>query len=347
MKAAIFNQHGGPEVIEIAEVPRPAIGEKDVLIAVHSAGLNHLDLWARRGLPGLELQFPHIGGADVAGTIAELGSDVQELDLGDRVLINPALWCGRCEWCRADEESLCASFRVLGEHTDGGFAEYISVPARNVMRIPDELPFEDAAAVPLTFQTAWRGLISRGQLRAGETVLITGASGGVATAAVQIAKYAGARVFAVTSGPEKSRRVEELGADLVIDRLETEFSAETWKATEKRGVDLVFDSVGEAIWSDAMRALAKNGRLVTYGATTGYQGAVDIRRTFWKQLRIIGTTMASASEFQAVISLVFEGKLRPVVDVVWPLDHARQAHERLESGAQFGKIILSVASLGS
>jgi NADPH:quinone reductase-like Zn-dependent oxidoreductase len=215
------------------------------------------------------------------------------------------------------------------------------VPAANVLPIPDDLSFEEAAAVPLVYQTAWRGLISRGKLQPGEYLLVTGASGGVSTAAIQIAKHIGATVFAVTAGPEKAARVRELGADHVIDRLESEFSKEVWKATDKRGVDMVFDSVGEAVWPDLLRALARGGRFVTYGATSGPAGQVDIRLTFWKQLQIIGTTMSSASEFKQVMSLVFQSKLKPVIDVVRPLEDAREAHRRLEAGEQFGKIVLT------
>lgn len=324
-------------------MPRPVAGAGQVIIAVHAAALNHLDLWVRRGLPHLDVPLPHIGGSDIAGRIAELADSTQDLNVGDRVLINPTLWCGQCDWCRRGEESLCTSLAVLGEHVPGGFAEFVAVPSLNVSPIPDDLSFEDAAAVPLVFQTAWRGLIGRGELQASETVLILGASGGVSTAAIQIAKLAGARVFAVTAGQEKARRIQELGADRVFDRLEGDFSSAVWEATEKRGVDLVFDGVGEAVWSGALRALGRGGRLVTYGHTTGHQGAVDIRHIYWKQLKIIGTTMASRSEFQRVMSLVFRKKLEPVIDVVWPLEKARQAHERLEAGEQLGKIVLKIA----
>ncbi|UCF20520.1 MAG: zinc-binding dehydrogenase [Gemmatimonadota bacterium] len=340
MQAAIFRRHGGPEVVEVADVPPPTVAPGHTLIAVRAAALNHLDLWTRRGLPGLDLELPHVGGSDVAGTVAELGDGVEGMAAGTRVLVNPSLWCAACEFCHRGEESLCASYRILGEHLHGGFAQFVSVPARNVLPIPDDLSFVEAAAVPLVYQTAWRGIITRGRLRAGETVLVTGGSGGVSTAAIQIAKLAGARVLGVTAGAEKVRRLEELGADLVIDRLETDFSREVWQATGKRGVDLVFDSVGEAIWPALVRSLARDGRLVVYGATTGPRGQIDIRLTFWKQLKIIGTTMSSRAEFEEVMRLVFARRLRPVIDVVWPLSKAREAHERLEAGAQFGKIIL-------
>lgn len=344
MRAAIFRQHGGPEVLEIADVPQPKPGPDQVLIAVHAAAMNHLDLWTRRGLPGLEFEFPHIGGSDLAGTVAELGREVESLTVGTRVLVNPSLWCGDCEWCRKGEESLCSQYRIIGEHISGGFAEYIAVPARNVLAIPDDLAFEQAAAVPLVYQTAWRGLIRRGRLSPGETVLITGGSGGVSTAAIQIAKLAGAHVYAVTAGTDKARRLEALGADVVIDREKTEFSKAIWERTDRRGVDLAFDSVGETLWPDILRALARDGRLVTYGATTGPGGRVDIRLAFWKQLQIIGSTMSSRSEFEEVIRLVFRGELQPVIDVVWSIDKVRQAHERLEAGEQLGKIVLTLSA---
>ena len=342
MKAAIFRQHGGPEVIEMADVPKPSAAPGQILIAVRAAAMNHLDLWARRGLPTLELDFPHIGGSDIAGVIEEVGDGVNGYQSGMRTLVNPSLWCGRCDWCQKGEESLCDSYRIIGEHIDGGFAEYVAVPAINVLPIPDDLSFEDAAAVPLVYQTAWRGLMNRGGLRPGETVLVTGCSGGVSTAAIQIAKLAGARVFAVTSGVENVRRVEALGADVVIDRSASNFSKEVWKATGKNGVNLIFDSVGEEIWPDLTRVLARTGRLVIYGATTGPKGQIDIRLAFWKQLQVIGTTMSSRSEFEEAMALVFQKELKPVIDMVLPLDRAREGHERLEAGESFGKIVFTV-----
>jgi NADPH:quinone reductase-like Zn-dependent oxidoreductase len=342
MKAAIFRQHGGPEVIEIADVPKPSPGPGQILVAVRAAAMNHLDLWARRGLPTLELEFPHIGGSDIAGVIADIGDGVDGYQTGMRVLVNPSLWCGGCEWCQRGEESLCDSYRIIGEHIDGGFAEYVAVPAINVLPIPDDLSFEDAAAVPLVYQTAWRGLMNRGALMPGETVLVTGCSGGVSTAAIQIARLAGARVLGITSGAENVRRVKELGADLVVDRSDASFSKEIWKATDKRGVDVIFDSVGEQIWPDLTRLLARTGRLVVYGATTGPKGQIDIRLTFWKQLQVVGTTMSSREEFEEAMALVFQKELKPVIDVVLPLDKAREGHERLEAGNSFGKIVFTV-----
>lgn len=340
MRAAIFDEHGGPDVVGVREVETPEPGPGEVRIRVGASGMNHLDLWVRRGLP-IETTMPHIGGSDIAGTVDALGAETSGWQGGERVVVNPSLWCGECEWCRAGEEPLCVDYRILGEHTQGGFAEYVTVPARNLYRIPDEVTFETAAAAPLAFLTAWRGLVGRGRVREGDSVLITGASGGVATAAIQIAKLRGARVHAVTSAPWVDR-VRELGADAVYDRTDAgvDYAKEIWRATEKRGVDVVFDAVGEATFKQNVRVLAKAGRMVVYGATTGPRGEVDLRLLFWRQLEILGTTMSNQAEFRAVMDRVFAGELQPVVDVAWPLERAREAHERLEEGGAFGNIVL-------
>ncbi len=339
MRAAIFEEHGGPEVVQVRDdvpAPKPAPGE--VLLRVGASGMNHLDLWVRRGLP-IETTMPHIGGSDIAGTVAGSGEGTDGWAPGDRVVVNPSLWCGRCEWCRAGEEPLCVEFRILGEHTQGGFAEYVTVPAKNLYSIPDDVAFETAAAAPLAFLTAWRGLVTRARLRDGEAILITGASGGVATAAIQIAKRLGAYVFAVTSTPWVDR-VHELGADVVFDRSQSDYGKSLWDATGKRGVDVVFDSVGEATFRQNVRSLSRQGRMVVYGATTGATGEVDLRLVFWKQLEILGTTMSNQTEFREVMDRVFRGELDPIVDVSWPLERAREAHERLEAGEAFGTIVL-------
>lgn len=340
MRATYFHEHGGPEVMEVGERPDPTPGRDEVLVSVRAFALNHLDLWTRRGLPGLDPELPHVGGSDFAGVIEEVGGEVEGWSAGDRVVANPGLWCGECEWCRRGEHSLCDSYRILGEHVAGAAAELVAVPARNLCRMPGGLAFTAAAAAPLVFQTAWRGLVNRARLRAGETVLITAGSGGVATAAVQIARLAGARVFAVTSGRESVEKLEEIGAHRVVDRTVEDFSRVAWEETDRRGVDVVFDSVGRAMWEGCVRALAKGGRLVTYGATTGPAVELDVRRVFWKQLELFGTTMASDAEFRRVMDLFFAGLLRPVVDVVWPMGRIQEAHERLEGGEQFGKIVL-------
>ncbi|MEJ2313165.1 MAG: zinc-binding dehydrogenase [Gemmatimonadales bacterium] len=340
MKAAYFTRHGGIDALEVGDLPAPSPAPADAVVDVAAAALNHLDLHVLRGIPGLKLLLPHIGGSDIAGTIAELGSEVEGWEPGDRVVVDPGVSCGRCPACEADQAPLCPEYRIIGEHLPGGFAERVVVPARNLHGIPDGDPFAAAAAAPLVFQTAWRALMSRARLCEGETVLITGASGGVSTAAIQIARRAGATVLAVTGGADKVRRVRDLGADHVIDRTEVDFAREVRRITDKRGVDVVLDSVGEAMWEGCIRSLAPDGRLITYGGTSGPEVKLDVRRVFWRQLRIIGSTMGSRSEFREVMDLVFAGELSPVIDQTMSLDAAREAYERLEAGAQFGKIVL-------
>lgn len=341
MKAAFFEEHGGPEVMRVGERPDPEPGPGEVVVRVRACALNHLDLWVRRGLPGLELDLPHVGGSDIAGVVGEVGEGVEGWEEDDPVVVNPGLWCGRCEWCARGDHSLCPDYAILGEHLDGGLAEKVAVPADHLYRIPDDYPFERAAAVPLVFQTAWRALTTRAGVSAGDVVVVTGASGGVGTAAVQIAALAGARVYAVTSGEEAVERVLELGADRAVDRLEEDFSEVVWKETGKRGADVVLDSVGEAVWDSCVRSLATDGCLVTYGATTGANATVDLRRVFWKQLRIVGSTMAGQAEFREVMDLVFGGELEPVLDLSWPLARIEDAHRRLEEGEHFGKVVLT------
>lgn len=340
MKAAIFREHGGVDRLEIADMPEPFAGPGQVLLRVRAAAMNHLDLWARRGLPGIEIPLPHIGGSDIAGEVAALGAGVAGILEGDRVVVNPGLWDGTCEWCLKGQQSLCVNYRIIGEHIDGGFAEYVAAPAANLVAIPDGFSFEEAAAAPLVFLTAWRALVTQAELRAGETILVLGASGGAASAAIQIAKYAGAYVYAVTSSAEKAARARDLGAGEVIDRTSEDFAKEIWKRTRRRGVDVVLENTGEKTWEGSIRSLARGGRLVTYGGTTGPTGRTNIPLLFWKQIRIIGSTMGTPAEFGAVMRLVWERRLRPVVDRVLPLENIREAHEALEAGEQFGKIVL-------
>jgi NADPH:quinone reductase-like Zn-dependent oxidoreductase len=338
VKAALFYEHGTPEVLRLEEVPTPEPGPGEVRLRVAAAALNHLDLWVRRGLP-VETPLPHIGGADIAGTVDAIGADVKGVHEGDRAVVDPSWSCGECAWCARGEESACMRYRIIGEHTPGGLAEYVIVPARNLFAVPADYPLQRAAAAPLVFLTAWRGLMTRARLAAGETVLITGASGGVATAAIQVARHAGARVYAVTTA-DNVERVRALGADVVYDRQQVDFSKQVWTDTGKRGVDVIFDSVGQVSWQHNMRAAARLGRIVVYGGTTGPRLDTDARLLFWKQLEIIGTTMSNRREFAAVMDLVFSGVLQPVIDVTWPLERIREAHERLEAGEQFGKVVL-------
>ncbi len=342
MKALVFYEHGGIEKLQIADLPKPTIGADDVLINVKASALNRLDLFVREGLPGLKLPMPHIPGSDGAGIIAEVGAHVRALKVGQRVTINPGLSCGACEFCLAGEQSLCGDFKILGEHCAGTAAEFTRAPATNVLPIPDDFPFEQAAAAPLVFLTAWRALTSRAQVRAGEDVLILGAGGGASTAAIQIAKKAGARVFVTSSSDAKLQKAKELGANVLINYATQEWDKEIYKLTNKRGVDVVFESVGAAVWLKAIRALRRGGRLVTIGATTGANPPEEIRQIFWKQVDILGSTMSNQREFSEVMKLVLRGELKPVIDIVLPLERAQDAHARLASGQQFGKIVLKI-----
>jgi NADPH:quinone reductase-like Zn-dependent oxidoreductase len=339
MIAARFHHHGGPDVLQVEEVPRPEPRRSEVLVRVEVAGMNHLDLWVRRGLP-IDIEMPHVGGSDIAGTVVAVGEGAIGVEEGDRVVVNPALGCGRCGACAAGDVPLCRRFRIIGEHTNGGFAEYVAVPASAVHLLPDAMSFETAACLPISYQTAWRALVSRAAVRPGETVLVLGASGGTAQAAVQVARLAGATVFAVTSGQANVERVRALGADVVYDREREDFAERVREDTGRRGVDVVVENVGEATWERSVRSLAPDGRLVTYGATTGATGRIDLRVLFWKQLRLIGSTMASLPEFSDMLRAAFAGRLEPVVDRIYPLAAIREAHEHLEAGHQFGNVLV-------
>lgn len=340
MKAAIFREHGPIENLEYADIPAPVPSPTEVLVRVRAVALNHLDLFVREGMPGLNLTLPHVGGCDIAGVVEAVGVNVEGWREGERVVVNPALWCGRCEYCIAGEESLCVKFRIMGEHVTGGAAEYIAVPSTNLFRIPDDYPFDQAAAAPLVYMTAWRSLMTQGGLRAGDSTLILGAGGGVATAAIQIAKLAGAKVYAASRDEAKRERARELGADETLDSND-DFSKEIWNRTRKRGVDVVLENVGAATWERALRSVAKGGRVVVYGATSGPLVQLDLRPLFWKQYAIIGATMANRDEFNTVMRLVFwDRTLQPVVDRVLPLKDIQDAHRALQRGEQFGKIVL-------
>jgi NADPH:quinone reductase-like Zn-dependent oxidoreductase len=339
MRAAVFSDFGGPDVVGIRKMPVPEPGAGEVRVKVEAAAMNHLDLWVRRGLP-IETPMPHIGGSDFAGTVDAVGPGAESVPMGARVVVDPSLnyhWYDSQDRGPSFEEP---PFQLLGEHTQGGFAEYAVVPADNLLEVPDDFPLTEAAAAGLCFVTAWRALVTRAALQPGESVLITGASGGVGTAAIQVAARAGAKVHAVTSGAAKVRLCQELGAHVVYDRSAVSFSREVWRDTYKKGVHVVFDTVGESIWTDCLRSLVPGGRLVTSGATTGSRGVTEIRLVFWKQLSILGSTMGSPTEFRRVMRLVFDGSLNAVIHEVMPLAEAQRAHEVLESGKVFGKVVL-------
>jgi len=340
MKAAIFAEFGGPQVVHLDDVPVPDPGPGEARIAVRAAAMNHLDLWVRRGLP-FEIIMPHIGGSDISGVVDATGPGVVGVEPGTRVVVDPSLDYDWYDEAPSGPNLPAKEMRLIGEHTQGGFAEYCVVPAGNLVEVPESVSFQEAAAASLVGVTAWRALMVRGGLRTGEKVLITGASGGVSTLAIQMARLAGAEVFAVTSGPGNVAKARELGAHAVYDRNEVEWGREVFRDTGNRGVDLVLDSVGEAIWPDCLRALAVGGRLVTFGATTGAAGATEIRLVFWKQLSILGSTMGSPADYRNAMNLVFQGNVEPVIHSVLPLERTREAHEMLEAGEVFGKIVLT------
>ncbi len=344
MIALTLTAIGGLDQITLQDVPRPELGAADdVRVRIHAAALNRLDLWVVGGLPGIRYQFPHILGADGAGVVESVGPGVTGFAPGDRVLINPGVSCGECEWCLAGEQPLCPAFGVLGEHRPGTLAEYVVVPARNLARVPDGLGWAEAAALPLATLTAWRMLVTRAALRPGETVLIWGIGGGVAQAALQVARLVGAEVFVTSSSDEKLARARALGADHLLNHAKVDVAREVRALTQRRGVDVVVDSVGEATWDQSLRALARKGRLVTCGGTTGPEVTTDVRKLFWYQWSILGSTMGSDAEFRAIVELAGRGRLRPPVDAVVPLERGREAFARLASGAQTGKIVIEVA----
>lgn len=342
MKAVLFREHGGPEVLRYTEVQDPVAGAGEVLIRVRACALNHLDLWVRRGMPGISIPMPHIGGSDIAGEVAEIGAGVTNVKVGDRVLLSPGISCGRCVHCLRGDDNLCRQYTLFGYGVDGGYAEYLRSPAANVIPIRGSFSFEEAAALPLVFLTAWHMLVTRAQLKPGETVLVLGAGSGVGSAAIQIAKVAGARVIATAGTEAKLQKAKELGADEVFLHSITHWSREVKRLTDRRGVDVVVEHVGEATWRESVASLAVGGRLVTCGATTGYEGKIDLRFLFSRHLSILGSYMGSKGELYSVLDLVGRGLVKPVIDTVMPLERAREAHERLEKREQFGKIVLRV-----
>jgi NADPH:quinone reductase-like Zn-dependent oxidoreductase len=347
MRAVFYERHGGPEVVRVGELPTPEPGPGQVRVRVLAAGLNHLDLWVRRGLPGIDLPMPHVPGADGAGIVDAVGPGVEGWSPGDEVYLQPGLFCGRCEFCLQGEESQCIRYRLLGEHVHGTLAEHVVVPAANLYHRPHGLDWLTAAAFPLVYQTAWRLLITAGELSAGETVLIHGVGGGVSSAALQIASYAGALIYATSSTREKLDRAIGLGADVAIDYTTEDVPARIRELTAKRGVDLVVDNVGAETWRDSIECVRRGGRIVTCGATTGREATTPIPRIFWKHVTIRGSTMSNRREFETVSHLVIGGRIRPVVDLVFPLDRAPEALERLERGEQFGKIVVTMPAYGA
>jgi NADPH:quinone reductase-like Zn-dependent oxidoreductase len=331
-------------VAEVPDAPPPGPGE--VRIALRASGLNHLDLFVVEGVPGVTYRFPHILGADGAGVVEQVGGGVSSVTPGDRVLINPGISDYTCEFCLAGEHSLCLRYGILGEHFPGTLAELVTVPVHNVQPVPALAPplsWSEAAAFSLVTLTAWRMLMTRAQLKAGEWVLVWGVGGGVALAALQIAKLAGARVIATSSSDTKLDQARALGADVTVNHRTQQVVAEVRAATAKRGVDVVVENVGEATWGNSLRCLAKGGRIVTCGGTTGPKLVTDVRPLFWHQFSIFGSTMGNAAEYREVVRRLGEGQLRPVMDGTYSLEQTREAFERMARGEQLGKIAVSIA----
>ena len=341
MRAVVVPRHGGPEVLEVVTRPRPSPGPGEVLLQVRAAGVNHLDTFVRRGMPGITLPLPMIPGSDASGIVAAVGAGVAGVKEGDRVFVSPGYSCERCRACLSGNEPLCRSYGLLGEHRDGTQAEFVVLRASQALPLPPGVSFEEGAAFPLVFLTAWHMLVPRAGLRIGEEVLVHAGGSGVGSAAIQIAKLHGARVLTTVGGPEKGAKAKALGADEVIDSKASDFLAETRRLTGKRGVDIVVENVGQETWERSILALAKGGRLVTCGATTGYDAKTDLRHLFFKGLSLLGSTMGSRSELLQIADLVAARRLRPVIDRVLPFEQAGEAHRLIAARAAFGKIVLT------
>jgi NADPH:quinone reductase-like Zn-dependent oxidoreductase len=344
MKAIRFNSFGGPEVLKYEDAPTPVIGPAEILIRLKAAALNHLDLWVRSGQREKNILLPHIPGSDGAGTVAEVGSSVSHVKAGDRVLISPGLSCGVCRMCLSGKDNLCPSYRVLGTKEDGTYAEYVKVSMANAVPIPEGLTFEEAAAIPLVFLTAWHMLVSLARIQPGETVLVHGAGSGVGSAAIQIAKLFRAYVITTAGSAEKIEKAKQLGADEIINYHTHDFSEEVRRMTEKRGVDVVFEHTGGTTFEKSITILSKGGRLVTCGATSDYLAKLDIRYIYSRHQTIYGSWMGGKSELIDVLKFFDDnnGLLKPVVDMVFPLADATSAQQRMEERKNFGKIVLSI-----
>jgi NADPH:quinone reductase-like Zn-dependent oxidoreductase len=339
MKAIRFHEFGGPEVLKFEDVPEPVLRKDQVLVRVKACALNHLDLFVRKGIPGIKL--PHINGSDVAGIVEEVGEYITDVKKGQRVLLAPMMFCNHCHFCTSGQQSFCRQFTVLGAGVDGANCELIAVPEVNVIPIPDWMDFNEAASVPLVFLTAWHMLVTRSNIRPGNWVLVLGAGSGVGTAAIQIAKLFNAHVIATAGDERKLAKAKELGADFTIDHYKQTISDEVKKITGKRGVDIVFEHVGQATWKESMKSLRPGGTMVTCGATSGHEANFDIRILFTRQLSMLGSFMGTMGDLHQVLEHVFAKRLKPVVDKTFSLSEAADAHRYLESSQMFGKVILN------
>ncbi|MCG3135031.1 MAG: alcohol dehydrogenase [Planctomycetes bacterium] len=342
MRAAVVREHGGIDKVELADVPVPEPRADQALVRVKAAGLNHLDLWVRRGVPGHPFPLPMILGCDFSGVVESVGSAVRNAKPGDEVCVAPGFSCGTCASCLSGADNLCRHYGIYGETRDGGCAEFAAVDAANLLPKPPEMSFTDAASWPLAFLTSWHMLVARAALRPGEWVLVHAAGSGVGSAAVQMAKLLGARVLATASTDAKLARAKELGADECVNHAKEDVFQAVRRITAKRGVDVVFEHTGAATWETSVKSLVRGGRLVTCGATSGFDAKFDLRVLFFKQLSFLGSTMGSRAELWTVLDLIRQGKLRPVVDRVLPLAEIREAHRAMEAREQFGKVVVTV-----
>ena len=341
MEAIIFETHGDVNVLKLQECPKPTPRSDEVVVKVSAVALNHLDVWVRRGWEGIKVSLPHILGSDVAGTVDAVGSGVTDVSLAEEILVSPGLSCGHCQACLTGEDTLCLSYKILGEHVNGGYAQYLVVPRRNLVPKPANLSMNEAACLPLTYLTAWTMLLRRAQLRAGETVLIHAAGSGVGCAAIQIAKLLGATVIATASTDDKLERARSLGADQTINYATTDFLKEVKMLTQRKLVDVVFEHLGASTFEKSIACLKNGGRLVTCGATTGHEIKLDLRVLFYKQLSLLGSTMGSKGDLFRIVELARQGKLKPVVDRALPLKRAAEGLRILEDRAQFGNVVLN------
>ena len=343
MHAIIFSQHGGPEVLQVGEVPNPQIKANEVLVEVRACALNHLDVWVRNGLPGIKIPLPHILGCDVAGVVREVGDLVTWTKAGDEVMVQPGVSCGHCPECLAGRDNMCDEYDIVGYRRDGGYAEFVAIPGVNVIPKPKNLHWEEAAALPLVTLTAWHMLVTRAQVQAGEDVLVHAAGSGVGSLGIQIAKLLGTRVIATASSDEKLAKARELGADETINYSMDDWPKQVKRLTQGRGVDVVFEHTGETTWAGSILSLKKGGRLVTCGATSGFDARTDLRHVFYRHLTILGSMMGSKADLLAAMKFIESGQIRAVVDRTLPLEEARKAHELMEDRAQFGKLVLKVS----
>ena len=343
MKAAVIHEHGELDCVRVEEVAGPKPGRGEVILKVKSAGLNHLDIWVRKGRPGLKMAFPHILGCDAAGVVVGVGADVTGVNVGDQVVLNPGLSCGSCEYCNRGEQSECLSFDIMGMNRQGTFAEYVAVPARNVHPKPAYMDFDQAGTFVLSCMTAWRMLMTRAQLRPGETVLLHGIGGGVALWALQLAKLAGACVIVTSSSDNKLARASQIGADHTINYKAEDVAVRVKDFTSGRGVDVVIDTVGAAAWPIDFSAVRRGGKIVLCGITTGAKAETNLQALYWNQLTVMGSTMGSDEDFRQMLQAVTIAKLKPVIDSVEPLENVREAMGKMETGEQFGKIALRIS----